>query len=114
MTDRTKRIQPDRLDVLHSLLADGERRTLLAHFRDRGTGTTSLDALASVLASDSPIERDHARVRLHHTHLPKLAQTPLLDYDPDTTIVEYHRHPEFEYLIDSIPAPGLAAPATNS
>lgn len=113
MSETPTQHRTERLDELLSLLADGERRTILAHLRNRGTGTTSLDSLATVLASDSSVEQDHARVRLHHTHLPKLAQTPLLDYDPVTTTVEYHRDPEFELLLNSLPGPGLSAPGTD-
>lgn len=113
MPETPTQLRADRLDELLTLLADSERRTILTHLRNRGTGTTSLDSLAAVLASDSPVAQDYARVRLHHTHLPKLAQTPLLDYDPVTTTVEFHRDPEFELLLNSLPGPGLSAPGTD-
>lgn len=85
-----------------AILADGERRAILAHLQEAGTNTASLDDLASVLAPDSPTERDYARIRLHHTHLPKLAETPLLRYDPNTATVDYHGHPELEALLTTI------------
>ena len=113
MSETPTQLRTERVDELLTLLADSERRTILTHLRNRGEGTTSLDALATVLASSSPVEQDYARVRLHHTHLPKLAQTPLLDYDPATTTVEYHRDPEFEFLLNSLPAPGVSAPGTD-
>lgn len=92
----------DRLDVHLSILADGERRAIITHLRDAPTNTASLDTLATVLASDQPIERDYARIRLHHTHLPKLAQTPLLSYYPETATVDYHGSPEIESLLSTI------------
>lgn len=113
MSETPTQLRPERLDELLSLLADSERRTILAHLRNRGTGTTSLDNLAAVLAAESPIEQDYARVRLHHTHLPKLAQTPLVDYDPVTSTVQYHRDPEFEFLLNSLPGPGVSALGTH-
>lgn len=84
------------------LQANTERRAIITHLREESTSTVSLETLATRLAPDSPGERDHARIRLHHIHLPKLAETPLLSYDTDTRTVEYHGHPEFEALLDTI------------
>lgn len=58
--------------------------------------------LAAALAPDSPADRDRVRIRLHHSHLPKLDGTSLLSYDPETTTIEYHGHPELEPLLDTI------------
>lgn len=91
-----------RLDVYLSIRADRERRAIVTHLRDATTGTASLDTLAATLAPRSPTERDDARIRLHHTHLPKLAQTPLLSYDPETATVDYHGNPEIEALLSTI------------
>lgn len=93
----------ERLDTQLSLLADSERRAIITHLQNSGSDTTTLDALVNVLAPHSSVERDHARIRLHHSHLPKLAETPLISYDPDLNVVEYHRHPELEALLDAIP-----------
>lgn len=93
--------QPERVNKLLSVLADGERRAIITHLRDDSTGTTSLDTLATVLA-DSPTDRDHARIRLHHIHLPKLDDTPILSYDPETTTIEYHGHAKAESLLDTV------------
>lgn len=92
-----------RFDDYVSALADRERRAVVSHLRNRGTASATLDELASVLEPDSNLERDHARIRLHHRHLPVLAETPLLSYDPRTRIVEYHGDAELETLLDSIP-----------
>lgn len=100
MSGTTPPRQPERVDELLSVLGDDERRAIITHLQDDPTGTASLDALATVLAPDAPTERDRARIRLHHRHLPKLDRTPLLSYDTNTTTVEYHGHPELDALLD--------------
>ena len=97
---------PDRFDDHFSVLADSERRAIVRHLQTKGTGTATLDELAAFLEPDSDLERDHVRIRLHHTHLPKLAKTPLLSYHPEVTTVEYHGDAEFEALLDILPDPG--------
>lgn len=99
MSETIRLPEPDRLDEHLSLLADSERRTLITHLRDTSTDTASLADLATALANHTPCDRAHARIRLHHGHLPRLAQTPLLSYDPATTTVEYHGDPELETLL---------------
>lgn len=93
---------PGRFDDLLTILADSERRAIVTYLQDAETDTASLDSLASALASATSLERDDARMRLHHTHLPKLAGTPLLDYDPDTARVEYHGDRDLEALLNAI------------
>lgn len=102
MSETTPPRQSERVTELLSVLADGERRTIIIHLRDKTTGTASLETLTTVLVPESPAHRDRARIRLHHTHLPKLATTPLLSYDPATTHVEYHGHPELDSLLETI------------
>lgn len=94
--------QSDRLNDLLSLLADSERRAIITHLQYAASDTTSLETLVTVLAGDSPIARDSARIRLYHTHLPKLAQTPLLSYDQANGSVQYLDHPELESLGKSV------------
>ena len=95
--------QPDRFDEDLSVFADSERRAIVNHLQTRGTSTATLDELAAVLEPDSDLERDHVRIRLHHTHLPKLDKTPLLTYRPEVTTVEYHGDAELEALLDLLP-----------
>lgn len=104
MSETIRLLETDRLDEHLSLLADSERCSIITHLRDASTDTASLADLATALATHTPCDRDHARMRLHHGHLPKLAQTPLLSYDPATTTVEYHDDPELETLLDILQA----------
>lgn len=94
--------QSERVDELLSVLADGERRAIIAYLRDDPTGAASLKTLAAVLAHESATDQDRARIRLHHTHLPTLARTPLLSYETKTRTVEYHGHPGLDSLLETI------------
>lgn len=94
---------PDRFDDQLSALADSERRAIVRHLQTKGSSTATLDELAAVLEPDSDLERDHVRIRLHHTHLPKLDEASLLSYHPEVATVEYHGDAEFEALLDILP-----------
>lgn len=103
----------DRVDEQLAVLADSERRAIVNYLREKGSATASLDELAAVLEPDSNRERDYVRVRLHHSHLPKLATTPLITYHPEMASVEYHGHPEFEALLDIVATPDRGQPHTE-
>lgn len=100
----------DRFDEQLAVLADSERRTIVTYLQEKGSATATLDELAAVLEPASNRERDYVRIRLHHTHLPRLADTPLITYHPEMASVEYHGHPEFESLLDIIPTPERGSP----
>ena len=103
MPDPNTKLTPDRLDEYLYLLAERERRLILARLREAGTGTVSLDALATALTGPSR-NRDQARVRLQHTHLPKLDETDVIDYDARSTTIRYHGHPGLEALLEAVTA----------
>lgn len=103
MTETTTATQSDQFDVLLAALAVPERRTILTYLHETNTDTISLDALASVLTGPSPTDQDHARIRLHHSHLPTLDDAGILDYHPDTMTVEYHGHPDLPLLFTTRP-----------
>lgn len=71
-------------DRTFRLLADDERRTLLGLLLDEGTST--VDSLRDCIADDDEDTR-HADIRLHHIHLPKLADAGLVDHDADEALV---------------------------
>ena len=102
MSETTATRQSERVDELLSVLADGERRAIIAYLRDNPTGAASYKTLAAVLAHESATDQDRARIRLHHRHLPALDRTPLLSYDMETRTIEYHGHPDLDSLLDTI------------
>lgn len=91
-----------RIDTLLSLLADGERRAIIAHLRETTRTDASLEELADALATHADFDREHARTRLHHSHLPMLADTTILEYDTDTSTIQYRGNPELESLMEAV------------
>ncbi|WP_318567308.1 DUF7344 domain-containing protein [Salinigranum marinum] len=61
------------------LVGSSQRQEVVWHLADNG-GATGFDDLVDAL-SDGP-ERTMTAVRLHHVHLPKLAATGAVDWDP--------------------------------
>lgn len=74
------------------LLADDQRRFVIESLRTARSGVdTTLDEIASHLdraaqraGSEHAESRRDLRCRLHHVHLPMLADAGMLDYDPET------------------------------
>lgn len=69
------------LDRLYRLLADGERRALLAFLLERDE-PVPLSELRAHVADDGDERR--AGIRLVHSHLPKLAEADLVEYDRES------------------------------
>jgi hypothetical protein len=74
------------LDDYLRLLADERKRRLLRALRAAGDDPVSVD-------SDDPDEQ----TRLHHIHLPKLADAGLIDWDPRDDIIV--RGPSFDEIL---------------
>lgn len=89
-TDRPSRSPPESDSA--DLLAHPRRRRVLERLRARG-GRAGIAELAEELAA---IERETVddegaklvRLDLLHAHLPKLAEADVLEYDPETGVVE--------------------------
>lgn len=88
----------DRADLTaserHRLLAADRRRLALVVLVER-TAPVELDELAadvaareaeSIATDDETIE--HVAIELHHAHLPKLASAGVLEYSPETNLIE--------------------------
>jgi len=65
--------------LVSELVGSSQRREVVWHLADHG-GAIGFDDLVDAL-SDGP-ERTMTAVRLHHVHLPKLAATGAVDWDP--------------------------------
>lgn len=73
----------------HELLAVGRRRTTLDILADSNTPVELEELAATVaerensqgIADKAIIER--VAISLHHSHLPKMADLGIIDYDPD-------------------------------
>lgn len=81
------------------------RREVLRYCAERSTRHMDLQSLADHLVVEGRHdERDRERVALllHHLHLPKLADTGLVEFDPKSGQVRYHPSDELEQLIGRI------------
>jgi len=76
------------LDSLFETLADEQRRRLLAHLVETDDGVAGLPELADRIA-DGDDERERAIIQLHHTHLPKLEDEGIVEYDARSEAVRY-------------------------
>lgn len=93
------------LDVVYRILSNERRRTVIAKLH-RGEGQLSIGELAEHVAAvenDKPLssvgtdERKRAYVSLYQSHLPKMADAGVIDYDRDRGVLE--PGPNFETLV---------------
>ncbi|MFT4921632.1 MAG: hypothetical protein ACI8XM_000836 [Haloarculaceae archaeon] len=92
MLASTKLDQDDVFDILSS----PRRRNAISilHERDEPIELTDLAEEIAALESDTPVEeitaqqRKRVYVSLYQTHIPKLADADIVEYDPDTGLIE--------------------------
>jgi hypothetical protein len=98
------------LDTCLRLVADEHRRDLIEHLRHETSEQTTIDELVTQLQQRQPIsnhERSSSRerlvIQLFHTHLPKLSDHDVIEYDSETGTVRYQPHEQIEAILDSLP-----------
>jgi DNA-binding transcriptional ArsR family regulator len=92
----TERATRPELDELFEVLADGHRRHALAYLADTDDGVAAFSELIEHVADDSAggsTDKERVAVGLHHSHLPKLADASLVEYDPRSEVVRYRGGP---------------------
>jgi len=95
----------DRLERELIALASPERRRVLDHFVATDTEVADLEVLSCKVATvradggSESASTAGARARLHHVHLPKLADCDLVEYDPRSGTVRYQPDETVEELI---------------
>lgn len=92
-------IETGRVDELVAVLSDARRRTVLEYLRDTPAETVPLDDLARELPGSGAAGAE-TRLVLHHVTLPKLAETGVLEYDPDDHAVTYRGSEALETLLE--------------
>ncbi|MFC4549950.1 MULTISPECIES: DUF7344 domain-containing protein [Halorussus] len=105
--DGTGELEPSQI---HNVLRNDRRRHVLKHLRDVD-GVLSVDALAEHIATietdESPPPRDVRKsvyVSLHQTHLPKLDDLGIVDYDQRQQELELRdRAEEVEVYMEVVP-----------
>lgn len=89
--------QPD-LDTMFELLADQRRRLALHHLVEEETG--ELDEIADAVCSSIESDPPEVAMTLHHTHLPKLDEAGIIEYDPRSAMARYYDHDLLEGILD--------------
>lgn len=116
MSTATREPQTDRLEAseIHDILRNDRRRLAIKCLRENG-GTLSVRDLSEAVATretgESPAPRDKRRsvyVSLHQTHLPKLDELGILEYDTDSkTVLLRDRATEVTTYMEVVPRYGI-------
>lgn len=100
----------DRLDACLRLVSDKHRRVVIHHLRSEAAGESTLDDLTDRLHSSERAlgsgrcpDRDQLAIKLTHTHLPKLAEYGVVEYDLRSGAVRYQPDDRVESVLDSLP-----------
>lgn len=97
------------LDACLQLVADRRRRRIVRELRQTKDGEITVEALVDRLhgsewarEDDSHLDRDRLALHLHHTHLPKMADFEVVEYDSGSGKVQYRSHDRLEAILDSL------------
>ena len=99
------------IDQVYSILRNRRRRLVLSQL-ERADGSLKIGDLAEQIAAienDKPIsavrskERKRVYISLYQSHLPKLDETGVVDYDADRGVVE--RGPYFRTVLETLDSP---------
>lgn len=94
-TERERPISPDRI---LSAVGNAHRRAILNSLNSASNKTVEYDALVDCVADrirdedaerESDEHRQRVRIALHHTHLPKLEEVRMIDYEAETGHVQF-------------------------
>ncbi|ELY57223.1 DUF7344 domain-containing protein [Natronococcus jeotgali] len=99
------------LDLIFDLLSDRRRRYALYCLSDRTDGVADVDELTDAIVrletetghvgeAEADQHRLTVRTELQHSHLPKLADTSLLEHDPRSDTVRYWSQPSLEEWLE--------------
>lgn len=92
MTPQTSSIP---LDTLFETLSNPRRRYLLHHLLDHPNGVAEFDTVSGLIArweqrtGRSNASSEDVAIDLHHTHLPRLADVGLVEYDRRSGALRY-------------------------
>ncbi|QLG28343.1 hypothetical protein HUG10_12650 [Halorarum halophilum] len=100
--DHQQQTNPDTTNELLTLLSDEYRRATIAYFRDSSESVSSLEDIADELCEEDQSEADRIAVQLHHSILPRLADSGVVNYDTKTNTAQYRGHSELEAMLDGI------------
>lgn len=84
------------------ILSDRHRRILLENLATEADPTVSLDEAVTYVANklgeqnDARPHEDDVKARLLHRHIPRLADSSLLEFDDRSETIRYHENEELE------------------
>ncbi|WP_435178209.1 DUF7344 domain-containing protein [Halorussus sp. AFM4] len=96
-------------DTLFDLLAERRRRYALYTLVGTDDGLAEVETLADEVAlweardGDDPVtdsRRQDIAVELRQTHLPRLAEEDIVEFDPRSDVVRYWRQPTLEEYLE--------------
>lgn len=98
------------LDACLKLIAERRRRRIIDLLRNNGKGRTTIDELVTNLngggrttSTERPPDGEALASQVYHTHVPKLADFGVVDYDHERGTVQYLPHEQLEAVLDSLP-----------
>lgn len=96
-------------DVALRLLAEQRRRKVLRFLANNGEKPVPLDNLAAKITDGESTGNeeemdsyDSVVTSLYHSHLPKLQEAGLVEFDRQDSTVRYRRHEDVEGLLDHV------------
>jgi DNA-binding transcriptional ArsR family regulator len=97
------------VDIIMELLAARRRRYCLSYFLGADSNEVDITGLVNHVSqrertdpslTDVNSRAEQLKMDLYHTHLPKLADAGLVDYDRDDGTVTYHSDPLVESFLE--------------
>ena len=92
-------LDPDRKDELLATLADARRRAVLAYLRDSPDDVATVRTLTDDIDKEAHGGKELTAVRLVHSHLPRLDEAGLVEFDERSLTVRYEAGPEAEQML---------------
>lgn len=99
-----------KIDTWFEVVRHRDRRQLIQTLRQDNHDETTIEALVdqlhggeSVQGNDPPPDRETLLAKLHHNHLPKLAEHGVVDFDPTDGTVRYRSPARVELMLDALP-----------
>jgi DNA-binding transcriptional ArsR family regulator len=97
-------------DTYLTLLSDRQRRRIIHQLRTETAEKTTVEDLvnhlyngdSASLTTECP-DRDQLSIQLIHTHLPKLDEHEIIEYDRENNVVRYRPDEQIETILDALP-----------
>lgn len=96
-------MQSQDADEVLGALADERRRLVIRYLSNDAAGTVSVRELAEHVASRTDEPSRDVMINLQHAVLPLLAERNLVEYDPESGVVQYRSDPLVEEVLQSVP-----------